>query len=104
MKHAHISTLCECQARLSAELDEHRQVTRGWARHLRDRLSAAQPLHEAQVVAPAHSIHASQPRFQVAWLCPFCGRNTLRSFDASGLAWRIAPAATEAPASEAPGG
>ncbi len=98
MKHAHISTLCECQARLSAELDERCQVTRGWARHLRDRTPRAAALAQGdtQVVAPAHSIHAGQPQFQVGWLCPFCGRNTLRSFDASGLAWRVA-APVEAP-------
>jgi len=38
--------------------------------------------------APAHSIGADEERFDVAWLCPFCIRNTLRSFDATGLAWR----------------
>jgi hypothetical protein len=34
-------------------------------------------------IAPAHSINAECLRFDVAWLCPFCGRNTLRSFEAS---------------------
>jgi hypothetical protein len=26
----------------------------------------------------------------VAWLCPFCGRNTLRAFYAGALNWRNA--------------
>ncbi|MEZ4223671.1 MAG: hypothetical protein R3B13_22170 [Polyangiaceae bacterium] len=79
MKTAEIHSSCECQARLSAELDEARQVTRGWARDRRRRLEKP---------APAHSIGADAERFDVAWFCPFCVRNTLRSFDAAGLAWR----------------
>ena len=27
--------------------------------------------------APAHAIHPEAPIFDVGWLCPFCGRNTL---------------------------
>jgi hypothetical protein len=70
---------CECQARLSAELDERRYVVQAWAK-----------LHGSRENAPAHSIGASGERFDVGWLCPFCGRNTLRSFDAG--AYYPAPA------------
>lgn len=79
MKTASIHSSCECQAALFAELDEHRHVQRGWAKDRRRRLERP---------APANSIGADKERFDVAWFCPFCVRNTLRSFDASGLAWR----------------
>lgn len=78
MKKAQIVSACECQARLSAELDEARCVLGGWAK---DRRTGA------RLPAPAHSIGGDRPQFQVAWLCPFCMRNTLRSFDAEGLSW-----------------
>jgi len=88
MLEATIRSVCECQSRLDAILDEHRYVLAGFATGLdgvRER-------------APAHSIDAQKKRFDVAWLCPVCGRNTLRSFSAEGLAWvegaPPAPAAT----------
>jgi hypothetical protein len=65
---------CECQAHLSAILDEHRHVLAGWARRL-----------GVKEKAPAHSIHAEADRFDLAWLCPYCGRNTLRSFHTGAL-------------------
>jgi hypothetical protein len=65
---------CECQAHLSAILDEHRQVLSGAASRLNVREGA-----------PAHSIDAHLERFDIAWLCPFCGRNTLRTFYAGAL-------------------
>jgi hypothetical protein len=83
VKKAKISSSCECQARLAAELDENKHVLRGWAVDLRRRKEAP---------APAHSIGADKERFDVAWLCPFCTRNTLRSFDSGGLGWREASA------------
>ena len=76
---------CECQARLTATLDEHRHVLEGWA------IS-----HGAKESAPAHSINAHLERFEVAWLCPFCNRNTLREFYAGAL--RTARALPAAPA------
>jgi hypothetical protein len=79
VKTAIILSACECQARLGAELDEHRQVLRGWAKDIRRR---------EQRSSPAHSIHPERERFDVGWLCAFCHRNTLRSFDATGLAFR----------------
>ena len=79
MKTATIHSVCECQAKLGAELDERRHVTRGWAA---DRRSGRETL------APAHSIGASASRFQVGWACPFCTRNVLRSFDATALAYQ----------------
>jgi hypothetical protein len=74
VKTATILTACECQARLGAELDEHKQVLSGWAKDIRRR---------ERRLAPAHSIHPERERFDVGWLCAFCNRNTLRSFDAS---------------------
>jgi hypothetical protein len=75
-----ISSRCECQAGLSATLDEHRHVVVGWAKR-----------RGASELAPAHSINAHLERFDVGWLCPFCGRNTLRTFYAGAL--RATPAA-----------
>ena len=75
---------CECQAALSAELDEDRHVLHGSA------FRAGQ-----RELAPAHSIDADRDRFDVAWLCPFCGRNTLRTFYAGAFASdRAAPSQT----------
>jgi hypothetical protein len=65
---------CECQAHLTAIVDEKHHVIEGMARR-----------HEDKEIAPAHSINPSQDRFDIAWLCPFCGRNTLRSFHQGGL-------------------
>jgi len=79
VKRATVLSACECQARLGAELDEHKHVVRGWAQDLK---------RGKAETAPAHSIGADEDRFDVAWLCPFCIRNTLRSFDRSALAWR----------------
>jgi hypothetical protein len=79
VKTATIRSVCECQARLCAELDEHHHVLKGWAKDLRRKESR---------VAPAHAIYPDRERFDVAWFCPFCVRNTLRSFDASGIAYR----------------
>lgn len=70
---------CECQAMLLAVLDEKRHVLEGSAR-----------LHGAVEKAPAHSIDAEREHFDVGWLCPFCGRNTMRTFYAGAL--RSAPA------------
>ncbi|MFO0566935.1 MAG: hypothetical protein U0263_14805 [Polyangiaceae bacterium] len=78
MKLGRAYSLCECQARLVAELDEKKQVLRGSATELRRGKTR---------VAPAHAIHGERPRFQIAWACPFCGRNTLRSFDTAGIAF-----------------
>ncbi len=69
-----IQSVCECQALLEAELDEHRLVLAGSARRAGG----------AREVAPANSVGGGE-RFDVVWQCPMCGRNTLRSFDAAGL-------------------
>ena len=74
MQRFQVSSRCECQALLTATLDDKRHVVVGAAR----RLDANEP-------APAHAIGAENDRFDVGWLCPFCGRNTLRSFHAGGL-------------------
>ena len=67
-------TPCECQARLTAILDDQHHVLEGAAMHL-----------GVRELAPAHSINAQLERFDIAWLCPFCGRNTLRTFYAGAL-------------------
>ena len=79
MKTAVVHSVCECQARLGAELDEHRVVLRGWANDLR---------RGQELSAPANAMRIHTPRFDVGWMCPFCTRNTLRSFDGSALSFR----------------
>ena len=78
VKSATIRSACECQSLLLAELDERKLLRRGWS---------ADPVHGRARVAPAHSIDPTHERFQVAWACPVCGRNTLRAFETSGLRW-----------------
>jgi hypothetical protein len=73
-----ISSVCECQATLYAELDQQRHVRRGWARD---------PSRKAVLPAPAQGIDARCQTFAVGWSCPFCIRNTLRRFDAAMLVW-----------------
>jgi hypothetical protein len=80
MKVTTVHSRCECQAHLSAELDEQRVALRGWAVDAR----------KLQLSAPANTIGAERERFDVGWACPFCTRNTLRSFTASALAFREA--------------
>jgi len=82
MKVATVHSPCECQAHLSAELDEQRVALRGWATDGRKR----------QLAAPANTIGAERERFDVGWACPFCTRNTLRSFTGSALVFREAAA------------
>lgn len=69
-----VTTRCECQAVLSAELDEKRHALHGWAFR-----------GGARENAPAHTINPELDRFDIGWLCSFCGRNTLRSFYAGAL-------------------
>jgi hypothetical protein len=69
-----VTSPCECQATLTAQLDAKRHVVAGYARR-----------GGAREIAPAHSIGADGDRFDVGWLCPFCGRNTLRTFYAGAL-------------------
>jgi Zn finger protein HypA/HybF involved in hydrogenase expression len=78
MKVATVRSVCECQAHLAAELDEHRVALRGWARDAR----------KLELPAPANTIGAERERFDVGWACPFCTRNVLRSFSAEALAFR----------------
>jgi len=82
MKVTRVHSKCECQVNLWAELDEARVVLRGWAVDSR----------KVTLPAPANSIGAERERFDVGWACPFCTRNTLRSFTASALSFRDADA------------
>ena len=91
MKTALVLTRCECQASLGAELDEKRVVVHGFARD---------PRRRRELPAPAIAMGTDKQVFDVGWYCPFCIRNVLRSFDASGLAYResaaSAPSAQQA--------
>jgi hypothetical protein len=81
MKVATVRSVCECQAKLEADLGEDLRVIAGRAQR-----SRRDPLE----TAPANFM-GDGPVFQVGWFCPFCIRNTLRSFSTSGLAFREAP-------------
>jgi hypothetical protein len=78
MKVARVHSRCECQVYLSAELDEQRVALRGWAVDAR----------KLELPAPANTIGPERERFDVGWACPFCTRNTLRSFTRSALVFR----------------
>lgn len=77
---------CECQASLSAELTEDRLAIHGTAFLLGKR-----------EIAPAHSIEAENDFFDIGWLCPFCGRNVMRTFAASALRRIAKPTQRPAP-------
>lgn len=83
MRKAQIQTLCECQADLVATLDEQRLILEAWAIHPMDRKS--------RETAPARTIRPDERNFDVGWLCPYCGRNTLRTFTQSALIYKAAP-------------
>lgn len=69
-----VNSRCECQANLSAKLSAEHHAFQGSA--FRD---------GRREIAPAHVIGAEKPIFDVGWLCPFCGRNTMRTFAAEAL-------------------
>jgi hypothetical protein len=69
-----VNSQCECQATLTATLDENRKVIAGAASR-----------GGSREVAPANSVAATADHFDIGWACPFCGRNTLRSFHVGGL-------------------
>lgn len=79
MKVAKAQSRCECQATLIAEVDEQGRV-----------LSGAVVQHGVRENAPANAM-VGQARFDIGWLCPVCGRNTLRSFDLGGLSFEERP-------------
>ena len=77
MRQATVRSRCECQSTLVADLDERKQVVRAY---VIDK-------HGEREGAPAHSIAPDHARFDIGWLCPVCGRNTLRSFATEALAY-----------------
>ena len=81
MKVATVHSVCECQAKLEADLGEDLRVVAGRAQRSRS---------EKPETAPANFMGKGEV-FQVGWFCPFCVRNTLRSFSVTGLAWRDVP-------------
>ncbi|HXS16526.1 MAG TPA: hypothetical protein VN764_05040 [Polyangiaceae bacterium] len=70
MKASPVVTRCECQTKLSALVGADGIVTGGTAKS-RD---------GQERNAPATAMGAGMEQFQVGWLCPVCGRNTVRSF------------------------
>jgi hypothetical protein len=85
MKSTTVESVCECEAKLGAVLDEHRHVVRGFAR-----------FRGRELPAPANTLGTKSERFDVGFMCPFCTRNTLRSFHLGTLVYR------EQTASQAP--
>jgi hypothetical protein len=85
-KKALVQSACECQGRLYAELNESRNVLKGWAVDAR---------RKRELLAPCHAMGVGSDYFQLGWLCPLCGRNTLRSFHVGSLTFRE-PTATGA--------
>lgn len=81
MKIATVRSVCECQAKLEADVTEGLRVLAGRAQRHRS---------ERPETAPANLL-GSNGVFHVGWFCPFCIRNTLRSFAKAGLAWREVP-------------
>lgn len=78
MRQAILRTRCECQAVLSATLDESRHV-----------LTAHAETRDGEILsAPANSIGAKGDHFDVGWLCSACGRNVMRSFHTGALLYR----------------
>ncbi len=77
---ATVSSPCECQARLFAELDPTCRVARGWAVPAQG--GSPEP-------APALSFDAGRNEFSVGWVCPFCTRNVLRAMSESALHWSM---------------
>jgi hypothetical protein len=78
MKIATVRSVCECQAKLEADLAEDLRVLAGRAQRSRT---------ERPDTAPANLL-GNDGVFHVGWFCPFCIRNTLRSFTKAGLGWR----------------
>lgn len=77
MKTAVVQTRCECQGRLAAVIAESGTVLSGTVRQGK----------EVPEFAPATAMGAGNEQFEVGWLCPLCGRNTLRSFYRGALAF-----------------
>ncbi len=75
---ATVSSPCECQAQLFAELDTACLVARGWAVPRRGGSPEG---------APAIFLGAGQGEFRIGWHCPFCWRNVLRTVGESALLW-----------------
>lgn len=86
MKYATVESVCECQAKLGALLDEQRHVVRGFARY-----------RGKELPAPANSLGGHGDNFNVGFLCPFCTRNVLRPFHVATLVYRD-QSASKAPA------
>jgi hypothetical protein len=88
MRVATVRSRCECQASLVAVLNESHHVVSAYT----------VGREKEREDAPAHTMGSQNERFDVGWLCNICGRNVLRSFSASALAWVEVPTAPVNPA------
>lgn len=86
MKTAQVQTRCECQAKLEATVSESGTVVHG----------TVQKGRGDPELAPATAMGAGAEQFRVGWLCPMCGRNTLRSFYKGALVFTEAPVGAKA--------
>jgi hypothetical protein len=68
-----IHSACECQAVLFATLDDRCLVHESWA------------VRGTREQAAAYSVNPETAPFDVVWSCPFCGRNSLRTFHPAAL-------------------
>jgi len=79
MKTTQVRTLCECQACLVAEIDEHLNVISGSCEDSRKR----------KTVAPASKTFVSGQQVGISFSCPACTRNVLRTFSLAKLLWVV---------------
>jgi hypothetical protein len=77
MKTAKVRSVCECQAFLRADLDEHLNVVSGSCEDSRGRV----------IKAPASKAFVSKGQTGISFACPVCSRNVLRTFSLAKLAW-----------------
>jgi hypothetical protein len=80
-----VHSACECQAVLFATLNPQHLVLRSWA------------VLGVRAEALAYSVHPEARPFDLVWTCPFCSRNSLRSFEPAALRWDVLAASGEAP-------
>lgn len=86
MNSARVSTSCECQASLFAEVDENLNVIGGVCEDSRKR----------QIRAPAAKVLSSNGQLGITFSCPVCTRNVLRTFSLAGIAFDVSAANSSA--------
>lgn len=76
MKVAQLQSRCECEATLRCQVTDQGQVLSG--------SMSARGKTESAPAMRVSSMSSSKGQLDVGFLCPFCGRNTLRVFDLKG--------------------